>query len=246
MIKENMSVVLIAHNEEDVIEKMVRGTLSGYRDKILEIVVVDDSSTDNTSRIVESIAKEENKVRLIRKGEPSGVGYAIKTGFKNVDANAEYVLTMDSDFIDSLGEISRLIKKMDEGVYDGVIGSRFMKGGKLVDYPFRKKMMNRFFHLITGLLFGIKQKDLTNNFKLYKIEIIRGLPWHSGDFSINAETGMLPILAGYRIAEVPVSWIGRKKDMGRSKFRLFKVGWGYVKVILYAHDFLKQKYTCKR
>ena len=104
-----------------------------------------------------------------------------------------------------------------------------------------KRFMNRAFHLIVSILFGIKQKDLTNNFKLYKTEIIQRLPWHSNDFAINAETGILPILAGYHIAEVPVSWTGRKKDMGKSKFRLFKVGSGYVKVITYAYSFLKQK-----
>lgn len=241
MIKESISVILIAHNEEDVIGRMVEGLLSTYNDKLMEIIVVDDSSTDNTSAIVESIAVKNNKIKLVKKGAPSGVGYAIKTGFNNVNPKAEYVLTMDSDFIHNIGEIGRLIEKMEGGGYDGVIGSRFTKGGRLVNYPFKKKMMNRLFHRIVGLLFGIKQKDLTNNFKLYKINIIRELPWRSGDFSMNAETGILPILAGYRVAEVPVSWIGRDEKMGKSKFRLFKVGLGYVKVILYARDFLNKK-----
>ena len=77
-------------------------------------------------------------------------------------------------------------------------------------------------------------------FKLYKVKIIREMPWHSGDFSMNAETGILPILAGYNVAEAPVSWIGRTGEMGKSKFRLFKVGMGYVNVILYARRFLSQ------
>jgi hypothetical protein len=57
---------------------------------------------------------------------------------------------------------------------------------------------------------------------------------------MNAETGMLPVLAGYKIAESPVSWIGRKEDMGKSKFRLFGVGSNYIKAILYAYSFLRR------
>ena len=240
MIKEKISFVLIAHNEETVIGRMVEGLLSRDRDKMLEIIVIDDSSTDDTSSIVALIAKRDNKVRLIKKGAPSGVGYAIKTGFNNVSKDSEYVLTMDSDFIDSLDDVGRLIKKMETGEYDGVIGSRFTRGGRLENYPHLKKVMNRMFHFIVRILFNVKQKDLTNNFKLYKIEIIRKMPWHSGGFSINAETGLLPILAGYNVVEVPVVWIGRSEDMGKSKFKLFKVGLGYINVILYAVNFVSK------
>ena len=234
MIKDSISIVLIAHNEERVIGRMVQGLLDRYRDKIFEVIAVDDSSTDNTSLVVESIAKTDNKVRLVKKGAPSGVGYALKTGFKSVSGKAEYVLTMDSDFLDSLDDVARLIEKMETNLYDGVIGSRFIEGSTLKCYPPLKKTMNRIFHSIVHLLFGIKQKDLTNNFKLYKSRIVRELPWHSGGFSMNAETGILPILAGYNISEVPVSWIGRSEDMGKSKFKLFKVGLGYVNVIFYS------------
>ena len=101
----------------------------------------------------------------------------------------------------------------------------------MVNYPLMKKIMNSSFHFIVRALFHIRQKDLTNNFKLYKVEIIRGLPWKSDDFAINAETGIFPIVAGYNIAEVPVSWIQREAGMGKSKFHLFKVGRSYIKVI---------------
>lgn len=241
MIKEEISFILPAHNEEEVIGKMVEGLLSRYRDKIMEIIVVDDSSTDNTSSVVESIAKRDNKIRLIKKGPPSGVGYAIMAGFKNVNPKAGYVLIMDSDFLDSISDVGKLISRMEEGNCDGVIGSRFTKGGKLEGYPLLKKIMNRSFHFIVRILFGIRQEDLTNNFKLFKREIVEKMPWHSGGFSINAETGILPIVAGYYISEVPVSWIGRSEEMGKSKFNLFKVGLGYVKVILYTRNFIKSK-----
>jgi len=150
---------------------------------------------------------------------------------------------MDSDFIENIKEVRSLIQAAEEEGCDGAIGSRYMKGGKLVNYPLMKKIMNRSFHFIVRALFRIRQKDLTNNFKLYRAEIIRNLPWRSDDFAINAETGILPIIFGHNITEVPVSWIQRDAGMGKSKFRLFKVGWSYVKVICYAWRLSARKRT---
>ena len=240
MMQENLSVVLIALNEEEVIGKVIDSLLSNYREKILEIIVVNDVSTDKTADVVESRMKTEPKVRLIRREPPCGVGRAIKTGFKSVSPQASYVLTMDSDFIESIGDVGRLIARMEAGGCDGVIGSRFVEGSRLEAYPPTKKIANRLFHYVVQFLFRIKQQDLSNNFKLFKREIIEKMPWRSNDFAINAETGILPILSGYKICEVPVSWIGRNKEMGKSKFKLFKVGWSYIKVIPYAWSFWKK------
>jgi len=239
-MKEELSVILIAHNEEDVIGKLIDGLLANYREKILEIVVVDDVSTDGTAEVVESRRKSEPKIKLVRRQPPCGVGRAIKTGFGNVDKRASYVLTMDSDFVQSIGDVGRLIARMEAGGCDGVIGSRFVEGSRLEVYPLTKKIMNRLFHMVVWTLFNIKQKDLSNNFKLFKREITEKMPWRSDDFAINAETGILPILSGYKICEVPVSWIGRDEGQGKSKFKLFKVGLGYIKVIPYALSFRKK------
>jgi dolichol-phosphate mannosyltransferase len=233
-MKESLSIILIAHNEEAVIGGMIDGLLANYDKELLEIIVVNDSSTDNTSGKVESRMKRSNKIKLIKKGPPSGVGYAIKAGFANVSPKADYVLTMDSDFLENIDDVGAMIRELEEENLDGVIGSRFTKGGRLVGYPSDKMLMNRGYHFIVRALFHIKQKDLTNNFKLYKAAIVRNMPWKSTGFSMNAETGMLPVIFGYRVSEVPVAWVNRSTQMGKSKFKLFKVGWGYIKVIGYA------------
>jgi len=247
-MKENLSIILIAHNEEAVIGRMVDGLLDNYDEELLEIIAVDDASIDNTSVIVESKMKRSNKVRLIRKGPPSGVGYAIRAGFRAVNPKADYVLTMDSDFLENINDVGAMIREIETKNLDGVIGSRFTEGGRLVGYPSDKKLMNRGWHSIVRALFGIKQKDLTNNFKLYKADIVRKMPWKSGGFSMNAETGILPIIFGYKVGEVPVAWINRSAEMGKSKFKLFKVGWGYVEVMgytLWLSVFKKKTYKKK-
>lgn len=231
---KNLSVVLIAHNEEVCIGRMIEGLLSRYDREILEIVVVDDASTDKTASVVEERMRQNGKVRLIRKDPPCGAGRALKTGFKNIDSKATFVLTMDSDFVENLGEVGRLIDALETNGYDGVIGSRFVKGSRLIGYPSVKRILNRSFHWVVRRLFGIRQQDLTNNFKLYRREIFERILWKSDGFSINAETGMLPILSSYRIEEVPISWVARRPEMGKSKFRVLRHGLDYFRVIAYA------------
>lgn len=233
-MNNNLCVLLIAHNEEATIEKMIDGLLKHYPKEILEILVVDDASTDNTASLVESRAARCPKVKLIRRTPPCGVGRALQTGFDNISPEAEYCLTMDSDFVENILQVNSLILAMDEKKYDGVIGSRFVAGGRLVNYPFSKKVMNRLFHCVVKILFGVRQNDLTNNFKLYKTALFKELPWKSTDFAMNAETGLFPILMRYNIQETPIVWVGRNAEMGKSKFSLLKFGRNYLRVIFYA------------
>lgn len=232
-MKESLSVVLIAHNEEQNIGTMIEGLLGNYQKEILELIVVDDCSTDKTPLIVESWSRRNPKVKLVKRNPPPGVGRALKIGFANVNSKADYVLTMDSDFTQNIKDVRLLINAIEENIYDGVIGSRFVKGGRLINYPLLKKIMNRIFHIVVKMIFPVKQKDLTNNFKLYKVAIVKNLPWRSDNYAMNAETGILPILAGYRIKEVPIAWVGRSSRMGKSKFRITRVGGSYIKVIAY-------------
>lgn len=240
-MEKNLSVILIARNEEASIGSMIEGLLNSYSSEIMEIIAVDDASTDRTAAIVQVLQKSDARVKLIRRSPPCGVGRALKTGFQNINPKADYALSMDSDFVENLSDVRSLIDAVEKNGYDGVIGSRFIDGGQVIGYPGQKKMMNRMFHFIVRFLFGIKQRDLTNNFKLYKREIFQSLPWKSDGFAMNAETGILPVVSSYRIGEVPISWINRKPGMGLSKFRLFRHGWGYVQVIAFTYQFLKSR-----
>jgi glycosyltransferase involved in cell wall biosynthesis len=240
-MEQELSVILIAHNEEQGIGAMLDGLLKNYEREILEIVVVDDASTDRTAQIVQHRAQRNGKIRLIQRTPPLGVGRALRTGFSNISDSAAYALTMDSDFVENIGQVRALIDRMKQGGVDGVIGSRFVEGGKVVRYPLLKRLMNRLFHNVIKMVFRVKQHDLTNNFKLYRAEIFRSLPWQSNGFAMNAETGLLPVLAGYTLVEVPVVWVDRAPEMGQSKFGLLKHGGGYLRVILHAARFARKQ-----
>jgi len=128
-MKKDLSVILIAHNEETNIGKMIQGLMNSYDEEILEIVVVDDHSSDKTAFMVQELQRRYKKVMLVRKGPPCGVGRALKTGFSSVSEKADYILSMDSDFVQSIKEVALLMREIEKG-YDGVIGSRFLSSTK--------------------------------------------------------------------------------------------------------------------
>jgi glycosyltransferase involved in cell wall biosynthesis len=125
-----LSVILIAHNAEQAIGRMLEGLLANYDQ---EIIVVDDASKDETAEIVEAWSKQNAKVILIQRMLPRGVRRALKAGFDRINPKAECALSMDSDFVENIGQVRALFTAFDEQSCDGVIGSRFAKGGKWSD-----------------------------------------------------------------------------------------------------------------
>lgn len=227
-----ISVVIPAHNEEGNVGQMIT-MLNKYFGRLLsEIIIVNDCSSDATGKVLAQMKHKYSRLVVVNRKGASGVGRAMRAGLKAVSGQATHVLMLDCDFTKNLDDINRVIKA--SGKVDGVLGSRYMRGGVLKNYPAGKKAGNRMFHFLCQLFLGLKHKDVTNNFRLYKREIIeriRPLLISTG-FSINSEIGLYPILLGYKIKEVPVSWIQRTTGMGLSDFKVFKVSPGYIKIFL--------------
>lgn len=228
-----LSIVIPARNEEANIEIMTKLLFKGFGPIIDKLIIVNDCSTDSTRWILEDLSKRNKKILPIHRSKNPGVGNAIKAGYKAVPKSSEYILSLDCDFTKNIKDIKRILNLADKSNVDVILGSRYMKGGKLIGYPRTKKIANRAFHLLARLIFGFPFVDVTNNFKLIKYEVLEAFrPYlKSSGFSINAETGLYPILMGFEVAEIPVSWIGRSKEMGASSFKVLKAGPGYIKVI---------------
>jgi dolichol-phosphate mannosyltransferase len=227
-----ISVILLAHNEEENIGRMIRALMESYPEVIADIVAVDDASTDRTAEIIKEASMHYPNVKLVYKAPPCGVGYALKRGLLEVSPSTDYILSMDSDFLDSVPEVRLLIEEAKKGE-EAVIGSRFLKESKLIGYARGKWLANRLYHFVSCLLFGLPQRDITNNFKLYKHSLFKTLPLRSNGFAINAETGILPSIFGFRIKEVPVTWAERSAGMGKSKFKVLKVWLDYAVSLLW-------------
>jgi SAM-dependent methyltransferase len=232
-----VSVVVPAHNEAGNIDNLVGRLLRSYGPYIHEIIIVNDNSKDDTIEVVSRLAASEPRLRLINRSKPNGVGLALKDGYRA--ATGQYILSMDCDFVEILPQFRGLFRIIAEG-HDGAIGSRFSHESILVNYPFAKLFFNRLCHGIIKLFLLSTVRDISNNLKLYRTEILKDLDISSPHFSANLETGLKPLLAGHDIVEVPISWINRTSAMGSSSFYLRKVGLAYARTLL---DCWRQNHT---
>jgi glycosyltransferase involved in cell wall biosynthesis/2-polyprenyl-3-methyl-5-hydroxy-6-metoxy-1,4-benzoquinol methylase len=223
-----VSVVVPAHNEAANIPSLVERLLHLYGPYIHEIVIVNDNSTDETAAIVGRMT--DSRIRLVNRSKPNGVGRALKDGYRA--ATGRYILSMDCDFIEILPQLRPLFRAVANG-HDGAIGSRFSHESILVNYPFFKLLCNRLCHALIQLFLVSTVRDITNNLKLYRTDILKGLEISSPHFSANLETGLRPLLAGYDIVEVPTSWIDRTSAMGFSNFKVREVGLAYARTLVY-------------
>ena len=226
---DSTSVVVPCHNEEMNIPRLVRALLDMYGSYIHEIILVNDNSKDRTAEVAAEIARLEPRVKFINRTPPNGVGLTLAAGYRA--ATGRYILSMDSDFVLILPEIRDLFDAIARG-RDGAIGSRFSYDSMLINYPFAKVLANRGFHAFANLMLGLRARDLSNNLKLYRADILKDLEIEQPHFAANAETGLKPVLAGYDIEEVPISWIDRSADMGSSTFKVVKVAPGYFSALL--------------
>jgi dolichol-phosphate mannosyltransferase len=225
MFKGAISVVVPCHNEEMNVGPLISGLLKHYDDYIHEILIVDDNSSDRTAEVTLAVAEGVARVKLLRRRPPNGVGRALRDGY--AAANGRFILTMDSDFAQIVPELRDLFKAVADG-YDGAIGSRFTHESIMVNYPFLKIVFNRLFHLLAQVVLRHRFHDISNNLKFFRADILKNLEIRQDHFAANAETGLKPLLLGYRVKEVPVSWINRTLDMGTSSFRILRVGPNYA------------------
>jgi hypothetical protein len=227
-LHDAVSVVVPCHNEEMNVGPLVEGLLQHYDEYIHEMILVDDNSTDGTRQVLESLAAAEPRIRPLIRKPPGGVGRALFDGLHA--ASGRFVLLMDCDFLHILPELREMFDAAAKGA-EVVLGSRFSRESVLINYPLQKIICNRTFHLLTQVLFRRRLRDFTNNLKLLSRGVVDNLDLESPWFAANAETGLKPLLMGYKVRSVPISWINRTPDMGQSSFSLLKNGWGYTRVL---------------
>jgi len=236
-----LSVVIPAYNEAASLAESLPIIFSGLsKEKIdHEILVINDNSTDTTLTTLENMSAAVPTLRFLTNEAPNGFGYAVRKGLE--EFSGDCVAVMMADLSDSPEDLIKFFRTMDEGNYDCVFGSRFIKGGGTHDYPRVKKMINRISNYIIKWAFRIKYNDTTNAFKLYKKETIEGIkPFLSPHFNLTIELPLKAIIRGYSYKIVPNTWRNRK--YGQSKLKIREMGSRYLFILLYC---LIEKYFTK-
>ena len=202
-----------AENVESLIDEIERLDLK------LIIAVIDDSSPDGTSERVMKLQEKYSNVHLVSRHEKLGLGTAITDGFRYIlglRKTPEYIVTMDSDYSHSPQDIPKLVNVAKEGC-DLVIGSRYVRGGKMKDWPLKRRLISRFANIIATLAIGTRVHDCTSGFRCYSKQYVKNVlsSLHSQTYEIQIETIRQARLNKFAVKEIPIAFIDRKK--GKSK-----------------------------
>jgi dolichol-phosphate mannosyltransferase len=227
-----LSVVIPAYNEEESIEKTVSELIAALDEKKIlhEIFVVNDNSKDNTLSVLQKLSERYPSLKFETNLGPNGFGYAVRYGLERFTGDC--VAVVMADLSDAPEDLIKFYQTMLEGNYDCVFGSRFIKGGRTIDYPRIKKIINRIANQIIRLMMNIKYNDTTNAFKLYKRHTIEGIkPFLSPHFNLTVELPLKSIIRGYSYTVLPNSWTNRKH--GVSKLKIREMGSRYFFILCY-------------
>ena len=190
-------MIILAHNEEGCLYGTVRAMaqtldLEGIPHKIL---IVNDNSVDRTIDICQELSETFPTVRYINNQPPNGFGFAVRRGLAEFDGDAAAIVMADAS--DYPIDLVAGYRKLQEG-YDCVFGSRFIKGGFIVDYPIHKLAINRLANWFVKSIFGLRYSDVTNAFKIYRREVIEGVqPIVSHHFNLTVKLLLKALVLGF-------------------------------------------------
>jgi len=226
-----LSIVIPAHNEAGCILSTVQHLqlelkLHGVPH---QIVVVDDGSTDNTWELLSSLQKNMTELAPVKNQGLHGFGRAVICGLEHIKGDA--VVIMMADESDDCRDVVRYWHELNQG-WDCVFGSRFMKGGGVIDYPKVKLLVNRMANFFLKTLFAVRLNDTTNAFKAYRREVIEGCrPLISPHFNLTVELPLKAIVRGFSWKVIPITW--RNRRTGESKLKIREMGSRYLFICLY-------------
>ena len=226
-----LSVVIPCRNEEGAIASTVEHLQVELRLHGVEheIVTVDDGSTDSTWAVLRELEGRVPTLRPVQNTGENGFGRAIVCGIDH--SQGDGVVIMMADESDDCRDVVRYWELLNQG-WDAVMGSRFVKGGGVIDYPAHKLLINRLANLFLRVMFRAPLNDFTNAFKAYRRRALEGCrPFLSPHFNLTVELPLKTIVRGYSWTVVPITW--RNRRSGISKLKIREMGSRYLFIALY-------------
>ena len=218
MQKSDSIVIIPTYNEKENIENIIRAVFG--LEKTFHILIIEDGSPDGTASIVKELQKEfpERLFMIERKGK-LGLGTAYICGFKwAVEHKYDYIFEMDADFSHNPNDLPRLYDACANEGFDVAIGSRYVSGVNVVNWPMGRVLMSYYASKYVRFITGIKVKDTTAGFKCYRREVLETLELDKVRFkgyAFQIEMKFTAHKCGFKIKEVPVIFVNR--ELGTSK-----------------------------
>ena len=224
-----LSIIVPVRNESDSLKDIFEYFSKNLININYEVLIINDFSEDGTLENARALF-DNNKNFKVFNSEIKGLGGAINLGIEK--AEGVNVAIMMADQSDDINDLIKYNELMNSENYDAVLGSRFLKKSKLIDYPFQKLILNRIFNIFVAMIFWNKYNDYTNAFKIYKKKVLLEIkPLISESFNIFLEIPLKIISRKYKYKIISINWMGRKK--GISKFKIKELGSKYLFTLIY-------------
>ncbi|MBI3194417.1 MAG: polyprenol monophosphomannose synthase [Ignavibacteriae bacterium] len=208
-------VVTPTYNEAENIEQFIREVLS--KDTRVEMLIVDDNSPDGTASIIKKLQNNEPRIHLMERPGKMGLGTAYVEGFKYALKNGyDAVFEMDADFSHDPKEIPAMLQRIAS--CDLVIGSRYIGGVRVLNWPIRRLMLSYGASVYTRVVTGLKIKDTTAGFKCFRRSVLESINLdkvHSNGYAFQIEMSFKAWKKGFTLCEHPIVFMDRQ--MGTSK-----------------------------
>jgi len=225
------SIVIPARDEQDSLPSTIAAIHAVFTRESVphEIVVVDDGSRDRTWEVLQELRSAIPTLAPVQNKGPHGFGRAVVCGLNAMQGDACAIMMADAS--DSPEDAVRYWRLLNDG-WECVFGSRFVKGGRVEDYPRLKLLVNRLANLLVRIGFNIPLNDTTNAFKAYRRTVIDGCrPFLAPHFNLTVELPLKAIVRGYTWTVIPISWQNRK--YGEAKLKIKEMGSRYFFICAY-------------
>lgn len=209
-------VVVPTYNERENIAELILALLK--QPLKLEILIIDDNSPDGTARLVREMAASNERIRLMERPGKGGLGSAYRDGFRYAlrETDADLIFQMDADFSHDPAALTEFLEAA--GRDDLILGSRYLHGVTVVNWPLSRLFLSYGANLYTRLVTGMPFKDATGGFKCFRREVLEAIDWdriHSDGYSFQIETTYLAWQRGFRIREIPIVFVDRRVGVSK-------------------------------
>ena len=244
MHQSDSIVIIPTYNEKENIEKIIRAIFA--LEKCFHILVIDDGSPDGTAAIVRGLISTEfgSRLHIVERSGKLGLGTAYITGFKwALERDYEYIFEMDADFSHDPNDLPRLYAACHDEGYDVAIGSRYVSGVNVVNWPIGRVLMSYFASKYVRMVTGFKVHDTTAGFKCYKRRVLKTIELDKIRFkgyAFQIEMKYTAYKIGFKIKEVSVIFVNRREGVRKMSGGIF--GEAFFGVMKLRWDGLTRKY----
>lgn len=228
-------VIIPTYKERENISALVRSISS--LSIPFDILIIDDNSPDGTAEIVKNLMRSFSNVHLIERPGKLGLGTAYVTGFRwSLERGYDYICEMDADFSHDPNDLVRLLRACRDDGADLAIGSRYISGVNVVNWPLSRVLMSYFASIYVRFITGMKIMDTTAGFKCYRKEVlenIRPQQIKSVGYGFQIEMKFVAYKLGYKIVEIPIIFTDRKLGTSKMSGGIFNEAlWGVIRMKL--------------